>query len=185
MTGIYASLAGVVLLVVCAALTYRGLLAARTRAEETWHEVELRLEARQALVPELLQAVRRHAPDDAEVTGRLERARAAAAAAHSPLERADAERRLVAAMLAVGGLVSGHPSLGGQPEFVELEQRLLAADEALRAARRVHNADVRLYLSRRRRIPGPVLAALGSFPERPYFELDHTRDRGAAVVLAA
>ncbi|MCW2985952.1 MAG: LemA family protein, partial [Conexibacter sp.] len=61
-------------------------------------------------------------------------------------------------------------------------------EDEIQAARRIYNADVRLYQGRRARVPGGLLRRFGDFEDRPYFELDHTRERGVpalALVRAA
>jgi LemA protein len=173
MTGVAVGLAALALFAAWVAIAWRGLVAARNRAEETWGAIDARLRRRHDLVPQLADAVRR-----------LEAARAAALVAETPFERADAERRLLTGLTAVTALVSRHPAPAANSAFVDLQTGLARIEDELQASRRIYNADVRLYLARRRRFPPGLLAALGTFPERPYFELDHTRERRAALALA-
>jgi LemA protein len=184
MAAVYAAVGAFALLAAWLAFAYRGLIAARDQVEATWGAIEEHLARRHALVPALIDAISEHAPDETEVLTRLEAARLAAIAAERPFERADAERRLVSALIAVNAVLGRHPALGAVAEFVDAQERLAAAEAALQTSRRVYNADVRLYLTRRRRFPRFVLDAVGSFPDRPYYELDHTRERSAAVSLA-
>ena len=158
------------------AATWHGLVAARNRAEETWTAIDRRLAERHRLVPVLAAAVRTAVPSESDVLDRVLAARDAALAARTPFERADAERRLVGALAATAALAERHPVLGGAARFVDTQAQLAAVEEDLQAARRLYNADVRLYLRRRRRLPATWLTGLGEFPERPYFELDHTRE---------
>jgi LemA protein len=166
-------------------LAWRGLTGARNRAEETWAAIEGRLVERHRLVPALEAAVRAVVSGEDAVLDRLDAARAAALTARGAFERADAERRLVAALAAAAALTERHPLLGGAAPFVDVQARLAEVEDALQHARRVYNADVRLYLRRRRHAPASWLTRLGDFPERPYYELDHTRGRRAALRLAA
>jgi LemA protein len=184
MTGVAVGLAALALFAAWVAIAWRGLVAARNRAEETWGAIDARLRRRHDLVPQLADAVRDLMPQEADVLRRLEAARAAALVAETPFERADAERRLLTGLTAVTALVSRHPAPAANSAFVDLQTGLARIEDELQASRRIYNADVRLYLARRRRFPPGLLAALGTFPERPYFELDHTRDRPVALALA-
>jgi LemA protein len=185
MTAVYAGLAVLALAAAWVAAGWHGLVAARNRAEETWAVIDDRLVERHRLVPDLIAAVREIAPGEHEVLERLDGVRAAVLVARSPFERADAERRLVTALGLTAALVERHPALGGAAAFVDVQTRLSAVEDGLQAARRVYNADVRLYLARRRRFPTSLFAGLGDFPDRPYFELDHTRERRAALRLVS
>jgi LemA protein len=181
MAAIFAGLGAVALLAAWLAAAYRGLIAARDQTETTWGAIERQLAARHALVPALIDTIAEHAPGESAVLRRLEAARSAAIAARDPFERADAERRLVAGLLAVGGVLERHPGLGASAAFADVQERLAAAEEGLQTSRRLYNADVRLYLARRRRFPRALLDAVGDFPERTYYELDHTRERSVAL----
>jgi LemA protein len=173
------ALAGFVVLALVAAwlgAAWRGLVMARDGAEETWAAIDRHLAERHRLVPDLDAAVRAAVPDEASATlERLDTARAAALTARTPFERADAERRLVTALVLTAALAERHAVLGGSATFVDVQAQLAAVEDDLGAARRLYNADVRLYLRRRRRRPAAWLTGFGEFPERPYYELDHTR----------
>lgn len=173
-----------VLVTVWLGLAWRALVGARNRAEETWAEIDRRLVERQRLVPALDAAVRAVVAGEDVLLDRLDAARAEALTARGAFERADAERRLVAALASTAALTERHPLLGGAAAFVEVQSRLAEVEDALQHARRVYNADVRLYLRRRRRAPASWLTRLGDFPDRPYYELDHTRARRAALRVA-
>jgi LemA protein len=189
MTGVSLGLGvGLALAALWLLASWRGLVAARDAADRTWAAIDVHLRERHALVPALVAAVQAETAGEAQALARLSEARERALAASTPWERADAERRLVAGIAAVGLLAERHHGLGAAPAFVDLQARLAAIEDAIQAARRIYNADVRLYHGRRGRLPGALLRRLGEFDERPYFELDRTRDRGVpalALVRAA
>jgi LemA protein len=169
------------------AAAWRGLVAARETADRTWADIDGHLRERHQLVAALIAAVEAEtatgAGGDDLALGRVVAAREHAVAASTPWERGAAERHLVAA---VAALAEGHATLGASPTFVDLQARLTGVEDAIQAARRVYNADVRLYRTRRGHLTGALLRRFGDFEDRPYFELDHTRDRGVpALALAA
>src|SRR3954470_2360533 len=129
-------------------LAWRGLVAARDVVDATWAAIDVHLKERQTLVPALVAAVQAETPIEAETLSRLTAARADAAVASTPWERADAERRLVSGIGAVSAIADHHPGLGSAAAFVDLQARLAALDDDVNSARRVYNADVRLYRAR-------------------------------------
>lgn len=164
------------------ALAWRGLVAARDAVDAAWTAIDVHLKDRQALVPALVAAVQAETAIEAGTLAKLTAARDDATAASTPWERADAEHRLVAGIGAVSAIADRHPGLGCAAAFVDLQARLAVLDDDVNSARRVYNADVRLYRARRSRLPGTLLRRLGDFTDRPYFELDHTRDRGVPTL---
>jgi LemA protein len=185
MTGVALAIVALALAALWLLSAWRGLVAARDAADTTWSAIDVHLRERHALVPALVAAVQAETPVEAETLARVVEARDRSATATAPWERADAERRLVSGIAAVATLAERHPGLGATPAFVALQARLARIEDQTQAARRVHNADVRLYRRRRGRLPGTLLRRLGDFEDRPYFELDHTRDRGAPTITLA
>jgi LemA protein len=185
MTGVSIAFGLLVLAAFGVLASWRGLLAARNAVDATWAAIDVQLLRRHDLLPALVAAVHAEIGGEAETLERLTNARVDAQAAVTPFERAEAERRLVAGIAAVGALAEIHPGLGATGAFVDLQARLASIEDEIQAARRIYNADVRLYLTRRGRFPGSLLRRLGEFEERPYFELDHTRERGVATLALA
>jgi LemA protein len=144
MTALLLVLAVLALLAGWVVLAYNGLVAARERTDLAWRGVDAQLRRRH----DAAAAVR-----DPEVEAALR----AAGAAAEPFARVRAERRLAAALAACPAPTPA---------------ALAAVEQDLLAARRAYNADVRLYLARKRRFPTAVVAGLGDFRDRAYFELD-------------
>jgi LemA protein len=185
MTGLSVGLIALALVALWLLTAWRGLVAARDAADATWRAIDVHLRERQSLVPALVAAVQAETAAEAQTLDRLTAAREQAIAATTPWERADAERRLVAGITSVAMLAERHPGLGAAAAFVDLQARLGDIEDAIHAARRIYNADVRLYRGRRSHLPGSLLKRLGEFDDRPYFELDHTRDRGTPTLALA
>jgi LemA protein len=179
MTGVSVLFVVLVLMAIWLLAAWRGLIAARDAADATWTAIDVHLRERQALVPALVAAVRAEAVGEDPSLAALTAARERAIAATGLWERAGDERHLVASIAAVAALAELHPALGASGAFVDLQHRLATIEDQIQAARRIYNADVRLYEGRRTHAPGTLVRRFGAFEPRPYFELDHTRDRGA------
>ncbi|HEU4976043.1 MAG TPA: LemA family protein [Baekduia sp.] len=179
MAVVYAGLMALGAVAAWLATTRRALRQARDRSDRAWTDIDALLRRRHDLTAQLLATVAREVPAEEHVVGGACEALDRAMAASSPLERTEAERRLVTALAGVAALAERHPILGGCGEFVEQQAQLADVEDALLAARRIYNADVRLYRHRLQRAPTVVLRA-EPFPEPAYFELDHTRELGVA-----
>jgi LemA protein len=186
MTGVTVAFGLLAFLTAWLLLSWRGLIAARNAADATWRAIDAQLRRRHDLLPALVAAVQAETAGEEDTLQRITTARREAQAATTPFARAEAERRLVAGIGAVGALAAErHPALAATAAFVDLLARLAAIEDDVQAARRIHNADVRLYLARRNRFPGTLLRRFGDFAARPYFELDHTRERGVPALAVA
>lgn len=178
-----AVLAGIVVLGVWLVLAYNGLVAARNRAAESWSGVDVQLKRRHDLVPNLVETVAGYADHERATLDQVVTARAQAqAAATDPADRAEAERRLSTGLAAVNALAEQYPDLKAAAPFQQLQAQLAEIEDEIQAARRIYNADVRLYLTRKQSFPTMLMTGLGDFPDRLYFELDGAADRAVPQV---
>lgn len=185
MTGLTVVLAVLALGALWLLAAWRGLGASRDAADRTWLAIDAHLRERHQLVGALIATVGAELDAADPAIARLTEAYERASAAQTPWERGAAERGLAASITAVASLAERHPDLAASSVFVDLQARLASTDDAVQAARRVYNADVRLYRTRRSHLPGALLRRFGDFEDRPYFELDHTRERGMAAAPPA
>jgi LemA protein len=185
MTSVYVVIGVAALVLLWLVVSYNALVAARNRTDEAWSGIDVQLKRRHDLVPNLVAAVRGYAAHEAETLQRVVEARASAIAAQSPAARAEAERRLGASLGAVNVLAEQYPQLQAAAAFIKLQGQLSEAEDEIQAARRIYNADVRLYLTRKQSFPTALITGLGDFPDRPYFELDGTHERAAPQVSFA
>ncbi|HET6508673.1 MAG TPA: LemA family protein [Baekduia sp.] len=184
MTGLTVVLVLLVLAALWLTTAWRGLAAARGAADATWVAIDLHLRERQGLVALLIATVQAEAAADDAALARLVAAREHVLAVTTPWERAAAERQLVAAIAPVADAAARHPRLGRSSVLADVEARLTAIEGALQSCRRIYNADVRLYRTRRGHLPGSLLRRFGDFADRPYFELDHTQRERTVPTLA-
>ena len=65
-----------------------------------------------------------------------------------------------------------YPELHASGSFLELQRDLVTTEDRIQAARRLFNSNVREYNQRVDAIPSNVVAKLGGFPRRVYFEIE-------------
>jgi LemA protein len=159
------------------AVTLRGLRAAARQADAAWSSIDVALRQRLELAERLVAVVGNLTPTEAPVLAVVVEACAHVRVADRPPARAYAERRVTEGLGTLSDLVERHPLLGGDADFVDLQARLAGLEDDIHALKRSYNADVRAYLARRAQFPDALLDRLGDFPERPSFELAHSRER--------
>ena len=69
-------------------------------------------------------------------------------------------------------LSEAYPDLKADEQFLELQEELAITEDRIQAARRLFNGNVRDYNQRVESVPSNLIAALGGFRRRDYFELD-------------
>lgn len=181
-------LIGVVAIVVViglwAVLTYNGLIRLRNTVQTSWHQIEVQLQRRYDLIPNLVATVQGYARHEQAVFTEVTRARAAAvqSAAGSPAMRQGAESMLTAALGRLMAVAEAYPDLKANQNFLHLQAELTNTEDRIAAARRLYNNNVRDYNTRQQSIPTNIIAGMGPFNLADFFEVDNPGVRQAPKV---
>ena len=142
----------------------------RTVARYLEHErgtlVEITEERRAALRPlgaalDDVEAARNQAEEQAEATPEVEAAMARLAAAQAAVERS---------LGRFFALAEDYPDLRAADQFLELQAQLEGTENRLNVARIQFNQSVEAFNGALRQLPGSLLARLGDFRRKAYFQ---------------
>lgn len=170
MTQIVASGALIVLIVVWVAVTYNRLVGRRNRVEEAWSGIDVQLQRRADLVPNLVETVRGYAAHERETFEQVTLARTGVTTASGPEEAGAADQQLSGALKQLFAVAEAYPDLKASEHFRALQSDLVAIEEELSFARRFHNAVVEELNTSIQRIPTVFVARPLGFEEREYFQ---------------
>jgi LemA protein len=168
-------IAVVVIIVLWAIATYNGLVSRRNRVDESWSGIDVQLKRRHDLIPNLLETVKGYAAHESQTLQNVVAARNGAIAAQdsgNPAEAAQAEGVLSGALRQVFALGEAYPDLKANTNFLDLQNQLADTEDKIAAARRIYNANVRDYNTKIQQVPANIIAGMGNFPARQFFELE-------------
>lgn len=170
MVWLWVGLAVVVLVALFVVVTYNGLVRLRNKAEEAWSGIDVQLQRRADLVPNLVEAVKGYASHERDTFEEVTRARQAVVAATGPAEAEAADNLLVAALRRLFVLAEDYPDLQASANFLALQRQLAVLEEDISFARRYHNAVVEDLNTRIETFPSMLVAGPFGFERKPYFE---------------
>ena len=151
---------------------YNRLVRLRNSAEERWAQIDVELRRRHDLIPNLVETVKGYAGHEREVLTRVTEARAAAVAAGSVGEKAQAEGMLTSALRSLFAVAEAYPDLKADANFRELQTELAATEDRIAASRQSYNGAVREYDTAREVFPTNIIAGAFNFAPREYFETE-------------
>ncbi len=186
-------LAVIAIVVVGAALwavgAYNGFVRQRNMIQESWRQVDVELNRRYELIPNLLETVRAFAAHERNTLEDITRLRTQAQqlsqAAHGSApdaQRAQVEEQLSGAVRNLMVSVEAYPELRSNENFLELQRELASTEDRIAAGRRFYNANVRNYNTRVESVPSNVLAGMFNFEKATYFEVNEPEVRRAPDV---
>ncbi len=171
-----------VAVVLWAIMVYNSLIQLRVRGDGAWADINVQLKRRYDLVPNLVETVKGYAGHEQRVFQQVSEARSRAMQASAPSDKATAEGALSGALKSLFAVAEQYPQLRASDNFTALQQSLAQIEEALQGARRYYNAVVRDYNTKLAVLPDRVVAQLGGFTPRDFFQLDRAEERSSPRV---
>jgi LemA protein len=152
---------------------YNRLVHLRNLTRESWRDVDTELQRRYDLIPNLVSTVKGYAAHERETFDSVTSSRAdAMATAREPDEQATREHALGLGVAQLMAVAERYPDLRASEQFLALQRELADTENRIQVARRIYNANVRGYDTVVQTFPALIVARLGGFTTRPYFELD-------------
>ncbi len=162
-------------------LTYNNLVKSRNRSENAWGQVDVQLQRRYDLIPNLVETVKGYASHEKETFERVIAARNQAQAASGPAEAAQADNILTGALRQLFALAEAYPELKASTNFSQLQDSLSDTENKVSVSRQIYNDTVLTYNNRVQTVPSNIVANLANFKIREYFDAPEAADEAPKV----
>ena len=148
----------VVLLVLVFALGYNRLVRLRNEADTGWANIDVQLQRRADLIPNLVEAVRGYAAHERARVRRGDAGASRAPAGRRPGAAAEANEGLTAALGRLFAVAEAYPDLKASENFLQLQEDLTDTEDKISAARRYYNSTVMHFNTAIQSIPWLLVA---------------------------
>jgi LemA protein len=159
--------AAVALLVVVAVL-YNRLVRDRNRVAGAWSDIDVQLQRRHDLIPQLVKAVDQYAKYERATIEAITALRAEAMKTTDVEKLGDTEEALSSGVQRLLALAEQYPDLKASENFLKLQAELVETENYLQFARRFYNGSVREYNTRIESVPHNVIAGWFSFENEQF-----------------
>ena len=166
----------IALIAIFLVVAYNGMVRARNKVDEAWSGIDVQLKRRHDLIPNLVETVKGYASHERGTFERVTEARGAAISAQGARDRAAAEGELSQALGRLLAVAEAYPDLKANQNFLELQRELTATEDRIQAARRFYNTQVEALNTKIQSLPSKIVARMGNFREREFFELEDRAD---------
>lgn len=179
----------VVILALVGFSMYNGFVKDRNRIQESWRQVDVELNRRYELLPNLVETVRAYAAHERNTLEDVTRLRNQAAqisqsdgAGLPSAQRSEVEEQLSGAVRNLIVSVEAYPDLKSNQNFLALQSQLVETEDRIANGRRYYNANVAAYNTRVESVPSNIIAGLAHFEKATYFEVNDPAVRQAPSV---
>jgi LemA protein len=152
-------------------VSVRNTLVAKNEAvKSSWSQVDIVLQRRADLIPNLVETVKGYAQQEVTVFGDIARARSALLSAGSPQEKIAANGRLDGALGRLLVIVENYPQLKSNENFLRLQDELAGTENRIAVERKRYNDTLQDYNTYVQLFPNSVFAGWAGFkPNEAYF----------------
>lgn len=145
----------------------------RETVNAAWSQVDVVLQRRSDLIPNLVETVKGFAAHEEKVFGDIAAARAAMMGAKTPQEKIAANGQLDSALSRLLVVVENYPQLRSNENFLRLQDELAGTENRIAIERRRYNEAVQDYNTYISLFPNNIVAGLSGFTRNDaYFKTD-------------
>lgn len=153
--------------------TRNELVQERESINGAWSQVDVDLQRRADLIPNLVSTVKGFAAQEKEVLNNIANARAGLLNARNPQEKIAANSQLDSALGRLLVVVENYPQLKSNENFMRLQDELAGTENRIAISRRRYNETVQRYNTSIDLFPNNIAAALFGFQRNDaYFKTD-------------
>lgn len=167
---------------------YNDLVKKEEDVMAAWSQVESNYQRRADLIPSLVDTVKAYVDHEEKVLVDVTKSRSAAMDALKGVDKKLEDASALAALenaqkmlkTSIGGLFAlaeNYPQLRSADNFLALQDQFEGTENRINVARMAFNETVRDYNSATRKMPGSLVAGMGGFKRKAYFEADATAEK--------
>ena len=134
-----------------------------------WSEVDVQLQRRADLIPNLVETVKGFTKEESTVFGDIANARAGLLNAQGPEAKIAANGRLDSAFGRLLALTENYPQLRSSEQFMRLQDELAGTENRISVARRRYNTALQDYNTFILQFPNSIWAGMAGFHENKAF----------------
>ena len=175
-SGLLAAIGGAI------AVIYNRLVALRQNHENAYADIDVQLQQRFDLIPNLVETVKGYAAHEKEVFAEVTKMRAGVSEASTKEERLQAEKALGKAMINVMAVAENYPELKADQNFQKLMAELADIENKLAAARRFFNNATSELNTAIEQFPANLLASRFGFEKGEFYEVDEAERKAMEQV---
>ena len=161
----------ILVLAVLVALGYNSLVSSRNKVKEEWSGIDVQLQRRFDLIPNLVETVKGYAKHESEVLTKVTELRTSWNEAKTVGEKGKLNSSLNNSLKSIYLVAENYPELKANENFLQLQSELSSTEEKIASSRLSYNNSVNEYNTKIDVIPTNIIAGIFHFEKSELFEV--------------
>ena len=170
-------LAIVVIIIIAIIAMYNSLVTMRQRVKNAWSQIDVQLQRRFDLIPNLVETVKGYMEHEADVLTKVTDLRSSWTEAKTVDEKAKLDNQLSESLKTIMAVAENYPDLKANQNFSELQTELTNTENKISYSRQFYNDTVTRYNIKLETFPSNVIASVFNFKSENLFEVDNQEAR--------
>ncbi len=166
----------IVLLIIIAGM-YNGLVISRNKVKNAWSQIDVQLQRRFDLIPNLVDSVKGYMKHEEGVLTKVTELRTSWANATTVAEKADLDNQLSGALKTIMAVSENYPDLKANQNFSELQEELRNTENKISYSRQFYNDSVTMYNTKLEVIPTNIIGSIFNFKPEELFKAESEEAR--------
>jgi len=156
---------------------YNSLVSLRQRVKNAWSQIDVQLQRRFDLIPNLIETVKGYMEHEKEVLTKVAELRTAWANAGSVKEKSTLDTELSGALKTIMAVSENYPDLKANQNFGQLQEELQNTENKIAFSRQFYNDITTKYNTKLEVVPSNIIASMFGFKPEDLFEAESAEAR--------
>lgn len=170
-------IAVLVLLVIWIIGIYNGLVKSRMKVKNAWSQIDVQLQRRFDLIPNLVETVKGYMNHESETLTKIAELRTSWANASTVGEKAELDNQLSGTLKTIMAVSENYPDLKANQNFSELQEELRNTENKISFSRQFYNDSVTMYNTKLEVFPSNIIASMFNFTAEEMFKAESDEAR--------
>ena len=177
MSGFAIFLIVIVAVILLGIIMYNGLVKEKMKVENSWSQIDVQLQRRFDLIPNLVETVKGYMQHESDVLTKVTELRTSWANATTVAEKASLDNQLSESLKTIMAVSENYPDLKANQSFSELQEELRNTENKISYSRQFYNDSVTRYNTKIATVPTNIIAGLFHFTEKEFFKVESEEAR--------
>jgi len=174
---VYAIVVIIAIIAIFVIVKYNSLVALRQRVKNSWSQIDVQLQRRFDLIPNLVECVKGYMGHESDVLEKVTNLRTSWANATTTSDKMKIDNQLTESLKTIMAVSENYPDLKANTNFSELSEELRNTENKISFSRQFYNDSVTRYNTKLELFPSNIIANMFNFKSRELFAIESDEAR--------